>query len=184
MVFAVGCKKNKGEETTPAATTTGLMGQQDKPASDQKTEVATGEMRELLLTLQRVHFPLDSTTLGDEAKSVLDEASKKLIEHPEVALYVDGHTDERGTAEHNMALAERRSKAVIDYLSHLGVPSERLAPVSHGKEDPMATGSTVEALAKNRRVEFRLMKGDVQLVLEPGTLVDDQGNRLAPPVQD
>jgi peptidoglycan-associated lipoprotein len=178
MVVTVGCRKNKAEDTTPMSDA-GAGATLQSNATPSKTEVATGEMRELLLALQRVHFSLDSESLLDDAKTALDEAAKKLIAHPDVALYVDGHTDERGTTEHNMALGERRSDTVIDYLVRLGVPKERLSGMSHGEEQPLATGTGDVVLAQNRRVEFRLMRGDIQLVLEEGSLVDDQGKALS-----
>jgi peptidoglycan-associated lipoprotein len=178
MVMGMGCRKNKGEVTVPVSDG-GSLATGSKSGAPAKTEVATGEMRDLLLALQRVHFSLDSESLVEEAKTALDEAAKKLISHPEVALYVDGHTDERGTTEHNMALGERRADTVIDYLVRLGVPKERLSGMSHGEEQPMATGTGDVVLAQNRRVEFRLMKGDIQLVLEEGTLVSDQGKVLS-----
>lgn len=179
MVVGMGCRKNKGDATVPVSDGGSLATGPSKSGAPSKTEVATGEMRDLLLALQRVHFSLDSESLVEEAKTALDEAAKKLISHPEVALYVDGHTDERGTTEHNMALGERRADTVIDYLVRLGVPKERLSGMSHGEEQPMATGTGDVVLAQNRRVEFRLMKGDIQLVLEEGTLVSDQGNVLS-----
>ncbi|MCU0663552.1 MAG: OmpA family protein [Myxococcota bacterium] len=178
MVLGMGCRKNKGDVTVPVSDG-GSLATGSKSGAPAKTEVATGEMRDLLLALQRVHFSLDSESLVAEAKTALDEAAKKLISHPEVALYVDGHTDERGTTEHNMALGERRADTVIDYLVRLGVPKERLSGMSHGEEQPMATGTGDVVLAQNRRVEFRLMKGDIQLVLEEGTLVSDQGKVLS-----
>jgi len=77
-----------------------------------------------------------------------------------------------------MSLGERRAQKVVDYLKRQGVESVRLNIVSHGEEEPRNTGQDEFALAANRRVEFRLLRGNVRLVLEDGTLVDDGGHPL------
>jgi len=138
-------------------------------------EFATGDMRDLLLTLERVHFSMDGATLTEESKVALSEAAVKLQANPSVSLHVDGHTDNRGTDEYNMSLGDRRARVVVKYLTDSGVEAARLNVVSFGEEMPLEEGSGDVALAKNRRVDFRLMKGDIQLVLEEGTLVDDAG---------
>lgn len=180
--LAVGCNKNKNAAENPAGAGAGTEdgSGQDSRGTVVKREIATGPMRELLLTLQRVHFGLDSSTLEKGAQDALSDAAEQLVKHPEVNLLVEGHTDERGTTEHNMALGERRAKTVVSYLTDHGVPETQLTMISHGEENPRAEGSTQEALAKNRRVDFQLMRGEIELVLEEGTLFDDQGNPIDP----
>lgn len=141
--------------------------------------IATGELREALLQLSKVHFSLDSDALSDEARAALTEASSRLTRAEGVELYVEGHTDKRGTGEYNLALGDRRGAAVTDYLVNLGVPRERLHVVSRGAEQPVAEGTTQLDYAQNRRVEFRLMRGNVRIVLGEGTPVDDKGTPLA-----
>lgn len=143
-----------------------------------KTEPAEGELRDVLITLRRVHFQLDSTELTEESRAALSEAGPKLARHPDVHLYVDGHADERGTEEYNVALGERRARVVSDYLVRLGVSKDNLHIVSFGEGQPLVHQSDSVALAKNRRVDFRLMRGDVRLVVEESTLVGDQGQKL------
>jgi peptidoglycan-associated lipoprotein len=154
----------------------------DKPQPDTdgsgKTEPAEGELRDVLITLRRVHFPLDSTELTEEARAALSEAGPKLARHPDVHLYVDGHADERGTEEYNVALGERRARVVADYLVRLGVTQDQLHIVSFGEGQPLVNQSDSTALAKNRRVDFRLMRGDIRLVVEESPLVGDQGQKL------
>ncbi len=176
-----GCNKNQKPVAT-AADDSGQMTQDPSDLVEQSaTQVAQGKMRELLLTLQRVHFPLDSDTLVEDARAALDSAAVQLNAHPDIELFVDGHTDERGTTEHNLALANRRANAVVDYLARLGVPKDRLHVVAHGEEQPIAAGGASQVVyAKNRRVDFRVMKGQLQLVLEEGTLLDDQGEPIDP----
>lgn len=145
---------------------------------DAQTERAEGELREVLITLRRVHFQLDSTELTEDSRAALSEAGPKLARHPEVHLYVDGHADERGTEEYNVALGERRARVVADYLARLGVAQDNLHIVSFGEGKPLVNQSDSVAMAKNRRVDFRLMRGDIQLVVEESQLVGDQGQEL------
>lgn len=176
-IMLVGCKNKKNAEDPTKygdlAPGSGINMQNDQQGS--KTQVATGDMRELLLSLSRVHFGLDSSTLVPQARNELDDASEKLKKYPDVRVKVEGHTDERGTTEHNMALGERRANAVVKYLVEHGVSQEQLEIMSLGEEKPRAEGSGVRELAENRRVEFQLMKGDIELVLEEGMLFDDNG---------
>ncbi|MBI2898272.1 MAG: OmpA family protein [Deltaproteobacteria bacterium] len=140
-----------------------------------RTELAQGDMRDVLLSLSRVHFALDSEELPPPSRDALDQAATKLREHPEVALFIEGHADSRGAPEYNLALGQRRGSTVANYLVRSGVGGDRLSVVSYGEERPLADGEDQAAMARNRRVEFRLMRGEVQLVLEEGALVNDRG---------
>lgn len=144
-----------------------------------KTERASGELREALLQLRRVHFAFDTDAILLEGRTSLEEAARLLRSHPNVQVYIDGHTDERGTSEYNLALGERRARAVSSYLTRLGIPGERLQIMTFGKEQPRDNGQGELANAKNRRAEFRLMRGDVRLILEEGALYNDKGRRIA-----
>jgi peptidoglycan-associated lipoprotein len=180
-----GCKKgkqevvNQGDANAPSTGDDGANANAVKKApTPASVEEATGDLKDLLLALRRVHFGFDTDTLSDGGKKALTEAAEKLEALPKVALYVDGHTDERGTTEYNMSLGERRAQTVVAYLKNLGIQPERLRIVAFGEETPMASGSSDVDLAKNRRVEFRIMRGDVQFVLEEGELVSDSGEPL------
>jgi len=178
---AGGCNKNKKKAADGSNKDAAGMDDESRygKGPDVKgTEVANGDMRDLLLALKRVHFPYDSSTLSDEARAALSDAAEKLSANPEVELWVDGHTDDRGTTEYNMSLGERRARAVVEYLGRLGVSSRRLGVISYGEEIPLAKGNSTKALARNRRVEYRVMRGNVRLVLEEGSLVDDKGHPL------
>ena len=164
VATAAGCSKDKKEETTPEVAPAPAP-KTAAPASD-KTEVATGEVREALLALRRVHFEHDKAVLLPESRQALDEAGTRLKSYPEVEVYIDGHTDTTGTGEYNLALGEKRAQVVADYLERLGVEGTRLHAVTFGEEKPLAEGEDEAAMAKNRRAEFRLFKGDVQLILE------------------
>lgn len=99
-------------------------------------------------------FDYDSYALREDAKVALDRAAKILRDNPDVALTVEGHCDERGTAEYNQALGEKRANAARDYLANAGVPAARLQSLSYGKERPFAEGHDESAWAQNRRAHL------------------------------
>ena len=142
------------------------------------SEVATGEVRQALLHLQRVHFAYRSAALVPSAQRALTEAAGRLANHPEVAIYVEGYTDRRGEDAYNLTLGQQRAQAVARFLQSHGVGSDRLNIVSYGRQHPLAEGATVTALATNRRADFKLMRGNVELVIDDGALVDDVGRPL------
>ena len=129
------------------------------------------EMEFVLLRLKRVHFAMDSTVLTVEARLALRDARARLDEYPGIHLYVEGHADAYGSAEYNIGLAEKRATAVCDYMARLGMTPERLHVVSWGEEQPLAASGTPNEHARNRRVEFRLKQGELELHLEDGDLV-------------
>src|SRR5690606_19761845 len=130
------------------------------------------------VVLRRVHFAYDSANLLPAAREALRTAAGPLQRHSEVHLYIDGHADQRGTDGYNRKLGERRATAVADALAELGVARDRLVVTSLGQDAPLVGGRGVLALATNRRVDFRLMRGEVNLVLEEGALFDDRGNLI------
>jgi len=101
----------------------------------------------------RVLFETDSVILTDGARETLRRQAAWLQLHPESAVILEGHADERGTREYNLALGARRAEAVRAYLSSLGVTTSRLRTVSYGKERPISVGTGPSEWAKNRRVE-------------------------------
>lgn len=143
-----------------------------------RQELATGDLRNVLLTLRRVHFALDSATLPASARRALLEAAVTLSNRADVALGIAGHADHRGASEYNLALGQRRAAIVAEVLAEAGVSRERLGVTSFGEERPLVDGADALSLARNRRVEFHLTRGDVQLVLDEGDLLDDHGAAL------
>jgi peptidoglycan-associated lipoprotein len=104
--------------------------------------------------LKPVFFELDSDEIGPPAKSVLEENAAVLKKYSTWAVTIEGHCDERGTAEYNLALGERRALAARAYLLSAGIPGERLRTVSYGKEFPFDPGHDESAFSKNRRAHF------------------------------
>jgi len=104
--------------------------------------------------LKPVFFALDSDVLSAEAQKALDDAAALLKRYPSWAVTLEGHCDERGTAEYNLALGERRAVAARAYLVSVGIPADRLRTVSYGKEFPFDPGHDDAAWAKNRRAHF------------------------------
>ncbi|NTV66636.1 MAG: peptidoglycan-associated lipoprotein Pal [Chlorobaculum sp.] len=101
-----------------------------------------------------IFFDFDSSALSDEAQEQLKQNAAWMQSHPFPAVTVEGHCDERGTDEYNIALGERRAEAARNYLVTLGVKSNRLTAVSFGEEKPFDPGHNEEAWAKNRRDHF------------------------------
>ncbi len=99
----------------------------------------------------RVFFALDSSVLTAEGQSTLERQAAWMNQYSDVRVAVEGHADERGTREYNLALGERRANAVRNYLVGLGVDSSRINTISYGKERPAVLGSNHDAWAQNRR---------------------------------
>ena len=99
----------------------------------------------------RVHFLVDTSTLSAEARGILQGQAQWLQAHPDYAFIIEGHADEQGTREYNLALGARRATAVQQYLIAQGVSAARLKTVSYGKERPLAVCSEESCFAQNRR---------------------------------
>ena len=99
----------------------------------------------------RVFFAYDSSTLSSEGQSTLQRQAAWLKQYPDVSVTVEGHCDERGTREYNIALGERRATAAKKYLVAQGVSSKRVSTISYGKERPAVIGSDESAFSQNRR---------------------------------
>jgi len=99
----------------------------------------------------RVFFGYDSSSLSSESQSTLDRQAAWLKQYPDVNVTVEGHCDERGTREYNIALGERRATATKKFLNSLGISSKRISTISYGKERPAVVGSDESAFSQNRR---------------------------------
>jgi peptidoglycan-associated lipoprotein len=106
--------------------------------------------------LQPVFFDFDSDALTGSGRATLDANAKLLRDNPTAQITIEGHCDERGTVEYNLALGERRAQSARDYLVNAGIDAARIQLISYGKERPFDPGHTEEAWDKNRRAHFVL----------------------------
>ena len=152
-----GTSSDAGADQTLASgtdvTSTDVMVEDDTTvAALDPSQPLPGSQEELVQSVgDRVFFDFDSAVLGADARRTLDRQSEWLRLFPEVALVLEGHADERGTREYNLALGERRANAVREYLITQGIAPSRLRTISYGKERPYALGHNDEAWALNRR---------------------------------
>ena len=122
-------------------------------AAQRAAEIEEQKRQELerLRSEHIVYFGFDKSSVSGEYSVVLDAHAKFLNENTNVSVRVEGHADERGTPDYNIALGERRAKAVVTYLENMGVSSSQLSVVSYGEEKPMVKDRSESAFAKNRR---------------------------------
>lgn len=107
--------------------------------------------------LKDVHFGYDSYDLGDSARELLRMNGDWMRDNASTRIEIEGHTDSRGTGEYNLALGAKRATAVRDYLSSLGIPSDRMSTISYGKELPLCQEEDEACWAQNRRAHFVIL---------------------------
>jgi peptidoglycan-associated lipoprotein len=154
VLATTGCSSRKqvttaepAEPTTPPAETTAPPPPSEPPPSETTTEpTASG--------LEDAFFDFDAAEIRQDAKDALTNNGKYLEAHGSSAVVIEGHCDERGSVEYNLALGERRARAAKDFLVSYGVPANRLTTISYGKERPFDSGHDESAWAKNRRAHF------------------------------
>jgi peptidoglycan-associated lipoprotein len=111
-----------------------------------------GSQQDLAATAgDRIFFAFDRADISAEAQQILKRQAEWLRRYANVSVTIEGHCDERGTREYNLALGERRAQAAKNVLVALGIPAARIATISYGKERPAVPGSSEEAYAQNRR---------------------------------
>jgi peptidoglycan-associated lipoprotein len=116
-------------------------------------------LAQLKANFTRVHFDFDRWDLDAASRERLVSNARVLGDHPSVVVEIQGHADERGTTDYNLALGEKRAATVRSFLLGAGVPSERLRTISYGEERPSASGVGETVWAENRRAEFRILAG-------------------------
>ena len=141
-IFALlgGCQGQNGERP-PGAEQEGT-----KPGIEAARSCAS-----IVAATDRVYFDYDSADLRPDARSGLDGIAANLLQQPQCRFVIEGHCDERGTREYNLALGERRANVVMAYLAALGVDPARMETISYGKERPAVVGNDEADWAKNRR---------------------------------
>ncbi|HEV7992566.1 MAG TPA: OmpA family protein [Gemmatimonadaceae bacterium] len=165
------CKRKVVSAPTPVASTTSTANEDslaalrarqradsiaaaDAAAARNSADAQRAQSELAALLSQKVYFDYDRDVLRDDARAVLDAKVPVLLSNPGVSLLISGHTDERGTAEYNLALGQRRAAQVKRYLSSKGVPESRLTAQSLGDAQPAVQGSDESAYQQNRRAEF------------------------------
>lgn len=124
----------------------------------------TAGAREVLTEI--VFFEYDSDEIGSEAQDKLRLKAAVLAANPNVRLRIEGHADQRGSTEYNLALGQRRAEAVRAFLANYGIDPDRFTTVSFGKERPLVEGDDEESWSRNRRAEFGIAGGQVTVVPE------------------
>jgi peptidoglycan-associated lipoprotein len=153
LSMTAGCARNRQlppappSETAPPDQTT-IDGQTGLPG-----QAVPGSRADFLQSVpaDRVFFGFDSYSLDGQARQTLDAQAEWLGRNPSVRVTIEGHADERGTREYNLALGDRRANAARDYLQARGVDASRMQTISWGKERPAVEGSNESAWAQNRR---------------------------------
>jgi peptidoglycan-associated lipoprotein len=130
--------------------------------TDEPTDISTGADENTLgdsdsgkaMGLRTIHFAYDSSSLDSAAKADLKANASILKDKPSAKVQIEGHTDQRGGIQYNIALGEKRANSVKNYLQGLGISADRISTISYGKERPIDSSETPEAYAKNRRANF------------------------------
>lgn len=164
MLLAVGCAKKPTTDTSKVTETEmqqeQVSGVSEQPVMESSTSssssstMAKTTMDDMVSSLMRVHFEFDQYVLTADARDTLKK-NAAYLKAKGVRVQIEGHCDERGSDEYNLALGEKRALAVKNYLVSLGVPADRLSIISYGEEIPLVMASTEAAWAQNRRAEFK-----------------------------
>ena len=156
FLVVTGCKKK-----APADNAANIEASSRTTTADatNPTDVAMAKLRE---NFSRIYFDFDKAELNDDSLAILAENAKIMQKHPDVSVRIEGHADERGTVDYNLALASERATKVHDVLLGMGVSKANLSTVSYGEEKPLVATSGETAWSKNRRAEFTVVRGDVE----------------------
>jgi peptidoglycan-associated lipoprotein len=146
---STGCTddKKKTEEAVAGGT-----GEPASPTETSTSKTVGG------VTVSPVYFSFDDYTVSASSQGQLTQMAEQMKANPGTVLQIEGHCDERGSIEYNLALGERRAQAVKTFMTNLGVESARLSTISYGEERPASDGHTEDAWQKNRRAEFNVTK--------------------------
>lgn len=165
LVFTVSCAKPKVKSTGSELQSVGTVLPEDEGQASaspmmegmEEDAIMAEEARARdMFQNENIHFDFDKSTLTAKAQELLRLKARWLRNNPDVSVVIEGHCDERGTAEYNLALGDRRAKSAMDFLVDMGVAPSRLSTISYGEEDPLVQGHNEAAWAQNRRAEFTI----------------------------
>ncbi|MDB5698645.1 MAG: pal [Alphaproteobacteria bacterium] len=150
LAMTAGCAKKPPAELPPAPSTGET---QAPPSTGVENAIIPGSRADFLRSVpsDRILFDTDMYDVDDRDRAVLDAQAQWLQRYPNVRVTIEGHADERGTREYNLALGDRRANAAKNYLQSHGIAASRMTVISWGKERPEAIGSDESAWAQNRR---------------------------------
>jgi len=154
-VWANGCSKKPAPGPVvppPASTSTDKPGGTTPPTPSTTPGTTPGAMN---LQIQDAFFEYDKSELKPEARAVLTQDAEYLMQNSRTRVTIEGHCDERGTNEYNLALGDRRARAVRDFLVNYGIDGSRIEMISYGEERPFAPGHDESAWSQNRRAHFK-----------------------------
>lgn len=154
MFSCCGCRDKSVLETPPAPV---AETQASAPTDDDQREPGTGAERYDLVKLgylKNIYFDFDKSNIRADQMDEADANAAWLKEHADLDIIIEGHCDQRGTVEYNLGLGTRRAESMKDYFVNKGVGADMLQTISKGKEEPAVDGTTEDAYALNRRVEF------------------------------
>jgi peptidoglycan-associated lipoprotein len=151
-ILVTACGPKKIKEIPPLASGTDL-GDGNNSANNGAVQILPGSQEDFVRSISsdRILFDTDRFNIDNEDQITLQSQAQWLARYANVRVTIEGHADERGTRDYNLALGERRANAAKNYLSSLGVSADRIQTVSYGKERPQALGSNEQAWAQNRR---------------------------------
>ena len=153
LIGLAGCTKKPPKQLPPAPSETVTTTTTPTPPPPTNEGPTPGSRADFLAQAgsDTVHFATDSSDIDSEAQLILTKQAAWLAKYPNVRVTIEGHCDERGTREYNLALGDRRANSAKNFLVNAGVNAARISVISYGKERPIATGSDEEAWAQNRR---------------------------------
>ena len=158
LVAAGGCSKKVSSTPGGDSAAGSSSGSQGGLTAEQLEAQRLAELQRQAIEkigADKIYFAFDSNELSQESRAILQEKADLLKANPALSLLIEGHCDERGTEEYNLALGERRARAAYEILVLVGVESSRLQIISYGEEYPAVQGSNEAAWSKNRRDEFK-----------------------------
>lgn len=179
VLVLAACKKDPPPPPAPTGPTAEELAEQARRDSIAAAERAAREaaeaaareaaarearLREARATLEQVvYFDYDESTLRSDSESTLRAKAEILRSSPSVRIRIEGHADERGTNEYNLALGNARAESVRQFFTSFGLDASRFEIVSYGEERPAAQGNSESAWSQNRRAEFVVTGGDIQI---------------------
>ena len=167
LMFIISCAQTEVKSTSPEEPQAEEAVQEEEIKTDDDDAAAQAALEEEALAREKanakamfvdenIYFDYDDSSLDDMARELLKKKAEWMNDNPDVSVVIEGHCDERGTTEYNLALGDRRAESVRSFLIDLGIDSTRLEKISYGEEMPAVQGSNEDAWAKNRRAAFTI----------------------------